>query len=433
MNQAIAESVQAMVRPGRAQDLYYIDEDEARKQAFPCIANTRYLQQFSNLSSGSSTFLIPPANGVQHIIVVLKYTAAQLQTMSTAGSVSGFGLGRGWGYSAINRISVRYGGSSQFFFSGQQVLARALRQMPNGSARDALLQLGGGAVLSAADYSKDQVALIYLALPHQIPSSMGDTDHALPTDLLTSQIQVTCELNPAAAFWSVNTPATAATLPSGFNNAYFQVQQLQFDSQDSSLARRIDMNTHAYAMPLPSFDQQVVQIPLGAGASPTQTASLVASGFRAGEVRAIQAWLTRTGDTSGATKNFGAWYNPSSITMLYAGEVYARFEDGTSQIWNLVNGVQQPAANTILLTWNSGTLVYDTGVGALQSWCMLPFSQPHLQESLTNVLVSGKAVTNGIINLQVSPPSAGDDWILNLVYVYNSTLLFSKGTCDYVF
>jgi hypothetical protein len=64
---------------------------------------------------------------------------------------------------------------------------------------------------------------------------------------------------------------------------------------------------------------------------------------------------------------------------------------------------------------------------------MLPFSQPHLQESLTNVLVSGKAVTNGIINLQVAPPFAGDDWVLNLVYVYNSTLLFSKGTCDYVF
>ena len=323
--------------------------------------------------------------------------------------------------------------SSQFFFSGQQVLARALRQMPNGSARDALLQLGGAAVLAPADYANDQVALVYLALPHQIPSSLGDTDHALPTDLLTSQIQVTCELNPAAAFWSVNTPAVASALPNAFDNAYFQVQQLQFDSQDSSLARRIDMNTHAYAMPLPSFDQQVVQIPLGAGASPTSSASLVASGFRAGEVRAIQAWLTRTGDTSGATKNFGAWYTPKNITMLYAGEVYARFEDGSSQLWNLVNGVAAPAANTILLTWNSDTLVYTTGVGALQQWCMLPFAQPHLQESLTNVLVSGKAVTNGIINLQVSPPSTGDDWVLNLIYVYNSTLLVSKGTCDYVF
>lgn len=432
MNQAIAESVQAMVRPGKAQDLYYIDEDEARKQAFPCIANTRYLQQFSNLSSGSSTFLIPPANGVQHIIVVLKYSAAQLQAMSTGGTVAGFGLGRGWGYSAISRISVRYGGSSQFFFSGQQILARALRQMPNGSARDALLQLGGNAVLSTADYANDQVALVYLALPHQIPSSMGDTDHALPTDLLTSQIQVTCELNPALQYWSVNSPATTATLPQSLNNAYFQVQQLQFDSQDSSLARRIDMNTHAYAMPLPSFDQQVVTIPLGAGAGPNVNSQIVASGFRAGEVRAIQAYLTRTGDTSGPTKNFGAWTTPKNITMFYAGEVFARFEDGSSQLWNLVNGVQAPAANTVLLTWD-GTSTYTTGVGALQSWAMLPFSQPHLQEATTNVLVGGKAVTNGIINMQVSPPVAGDDWILNLIYVYNSTLLFSKGTCDYVF
>lgn len=432
MNQAIAESVQAMVRPGKMQDLYYIDEDEARKQAFPCIANTRYLQQFSNLASGSSTFLIPPANGVQHICIVLKYSATQLGTMSTAGTVAGFGLGRGWGYSAIARVSVRYGGSSQFFFSGQQILARALRQMPNGSARDALLQLGGAPLLATGDYANDAVALVYVALPHQIPSSLGDTDHALPTDLLTSQIQVTCELNPASAFWSLNGSATAATLPPAFDNAYFQVQQLQFDSQDSSLARRIDMNTHAYAMPLPSFDQQVVQLQLPAGSGSTSTpASLVASGFRAGEVRAIQAWLTKAGDTSGATKNFGAWYNPKSITMLYAGEVFARFEDGSSQLWNLVNGTAAPAANSILLDWN-GSTAYDA-VANLQSWCMLPFSQPHLQEATTNVLVGGKAVTNGIINLQVLPPSAGDDWVLNLVYIYNSTLLFSKGTCDYVF
>jgi hypothetical protein len=306
--------------------------------------------------------------------------------------------------------------------------------MPNGSARDALLQLGGNAVLSTADYANDQVALIYVALPHQIPSSLGDTDHALPTDLLTSQIQVTCELNPASQFWSVNGSATVSTLPAAFDNAYFQVQQLQFDSQDSSLARRIDMNTHAYAMPLPSFDQQVVTLPLGAGASPNGSpVQLTATGFRAGEVRAIQAWLTRTGDTSGPTKNYGAWYTPLNITMLYAGEVFARFENGSSQLWNLVNGVQAPAANTVLLTWNSGSGTYTTGTGALQSWAMLPFAQPHLQESLTNVLVGGKAVTNGIINLQVNPPTTGDDWVLNLVYVYNSTLLFSKGTCDYVF
>jgi hypothetical protein len=275
---------------------------------------------------------------------------------------------------------------------------------------------------------------------------MGDTDHALPTDLLTSQIQITCELNPPSVFWAVNTPATVSTLPTGFDTAYFQVQQLMFDSQDSSLARRIDMNTHAYAMPLPSFDQQLVQIPLGPGAGPNAAAKqIVATGFRAGEVRAIQAWLTKGSDTNTtAYKNFNAWYSPKSVNMLYAGEVYARFGDSSSQLWNLVNGVQAPAANTVWLQNYAGG-VYATGRGALMGWAMLPFSQPHLQESTTNVLVGGKAVTNGIINLEVVPPpyldptsgnlvsTAADDWVLNLVYVYNSTLLFSKGTCDYVF
>ncbi len=42
-------------------------------------------------------------------------------------------------------------------------------------------------------------------------------------------------------------------------------------------------------------------------------------------------------------------------------------------------------------------------------------------------------ITNGIVNLQVQTPSAQSDWVLNVSYLYNTTLLFSQGTCDYVF
>ena len=42
-------------------------------------------------------------------------------------------------------------------------------------------------------------------------------------------------------------------------------------------------------------------------------------------------------------------------------------------------------------------------------------------------------ITNGIVNLQVTTPSAQSDWVLNVSYLYNTTLLFSQGTCDYVF
>jgi hypothetical protein len=33
----------------------------------------------------------------------------------------------------------------------------------------------------------------------------------------------------------------------------------------------------------------------------------------------------------------------------------------------------------------------------------------------------------------VTAPSAQSDWVLNVSYIYNTTLLFSQGTCDYVF
>jgi hypothetical protein len=47
--------------------------------------------------------------------------------------------------------------------------------------------------------------------------------------------------------------------------------------------------------------------------------------------------------------------------------------------------------------------------------------------------VHGKAITNGIINLDIQTPTAQSTWKLNVSYIYNSTLLFSQGTCDYVF
>jgi hypothetical protein len=63
----------------------------------------------------------------------------------------------------------------------------------------------------------------------------------------------------------------------------------------------------------------------------------------------------------------------------------------------------------------------------------LPFAQTLEGEGSMNTLVHGKPITNGIINLDIITPTAQSDWVLNVSYVYNATLLFSSGTCDYVF
>jgi hypothetical protein len=78
---------------------------------FRTIQNTRYIQAFANLSTGSSVFTIPPNNGIQDVVLVMEIPAGV--NASPVFDGRGLALPRGWGYSAIKQVSFRYGGSSQ--------------------------------------------------------------------------------------------------------------------------------------------------------------------------------------------------------------------------------------------------------------------------------------------------------------------------------
>ena len=245
---------------------------------------------------------------------------------------------------------------------------------------------------------------------------------------LTQQIQVTVELNPIASIFSeaagaAGTPATTLSF------AEFQVQQVLLENQGDALARRVDMTTHALSYPV-NFVQQEVIIPLANATSQAVTLT----GFRSGEVRNIQVWITKDSDTSGAIVNPFSWYAPEDLIMTYAGEIYARFDKGSGALWNLVNGRQSSAVNEVA--------VADAGGGAcsittpyLGRWLELPFAQTYDDLTAHSTYTAGKAITNGIINLQFNLPqglAAAADYKLHVSYVYNAVLTFSQGTCDYV-
>jgi hypothetical protein len=182
MESSLSESVQQLVRPGKCVDLYYPDPETAEKACFRTVQNTRYVQQFANLTGGSSVFTIPPNNGIQDVVITLELPAS-----GEAGFVAnGLAIPAGWGYSLIKQISYRYGGSSQYFLSGQQLLQATLRKAPNASARDDLFNLGGtaaaGGAAAAGDFAVRQRAYLWLPLPHTIPTAEGKLP-PLPTDL----------------------------------------------------------------------------------------------------------------------------------------------------------------------------------------------------------------------------------------------------------
>ena len=408
-----------MVRPGEEVDLYYYDSATSKKQVWPTTVNTKYVQQFNNLTGGSSVFTIPPQQGMQD--VVCTFVLPQL----TSATANGLALNRGWGYQLINRVSFRYGGSSQYFLSGSQILQNAVRGQPSREAASDLLVLGGQAALPADLAANAQYASVVLTLPHATPSGVGKA-HPFPSDLLTQQIQVTVELLSPASIFSVAAGSTG-TAPTALASANFQVQQVILNNAGDALARRVDMAENAYAFPA-EFVQQAQVIPLANSASPQ---SVVLTGFRSGEVKAIQIWLNRASDTSGAVQNPWNWVLPTTVEMTYAGDVYARFDAQSSTLWNLINGDKYPGYSSIALADNgSGGF---TSASQVSTYVELPFAQPFVNDDEHNVLVHGKPITNGIVNLLVQTPSAQSDWVLTVSYVYNTTLLMSQGTCDYVF
>ena len=415
-------STQDMVRPGRPEDIYYYDGETARKQAFPTTVNTKFVQGFQSLGTATSgtqaVYTFPPQNGLQDVMVQFELTL----TGTTGNVLTTCGLPRGWGYALINRVSFRYGGSSQYFLTGQQILQLALKRQRNNTAMDNLLTLGGSALPAGSTANGTKVyANCVLTLPHSTPCGSGKAN-PFPTDCLTQQCQITVETNS----WN--------SIVGGTNNgqvvlsaASFVAQQVMLNNQADALPRRVDMSVNAYAFPA-EFVQQQQTITLAATASAQE---VVLTGFRSGEVKSLQIWLTKPADVALNGKNDPFyWYLPTRVQMTYAGDIYARFENASSPLWYLINDEKTPAVQVAGIDANGAAIVYSPATPS--QWVELPFSQTLIDEDAHHTLVHGKPITNGIINLNLTTPDASQ-YTLNVSYIYNTTLLISQGTADFVF
>jgi hypothetical protein len=440
-------SIQEMIRPGEPIDMYYYSGETSKKSAFPTTQNTKYTQNFNNLTGGANVFLFPPQCGLQHVVVSMTIPALG----SVSGSLDYLALPSGWAYALIRSVSFRYGGTSQFLISGSQLLQNALRDQTSRTSMDDIVNLGGN-YLSGDDFLKPNTASIVLRLPH---CSASGVNLSLPfaTDCLTQQCQIILEMINVNDMYSNATltqttptpnPAACASLAA----AYFQVQQVMFNNMGDALARRVDLSSKAYAFPC-QFTQQLVQVNLQNSTNPQ---TVVLSGFRAGSVVALEMWLSDNLDNLPASQrvqggvnnpyNPNKWYSPVSVEMLYAGDIYARYNNGTGKLFNLLNSNKSPIFDIADITYNGAVVQNSPVLPFASEWLELPFAQALCDEDAHYILLHGKAITNGIINLNnlivpyqsggISPPS-GAGWTLNVSYIYNATLLFSQGSVDYVF
>ena len=316
--------------------------------------------------------------------------------------------------------------------SGQQLLAKVLRQVRTQSQATALLQLGGSAVYNApggvagtGDFAINQYA--YVVVPVWCMPGSDGLNVPLPADTLAQQVQITCTLNSPSQFWLNN--GTASPLPpAAFDTAVFQVEQLCMVDRGMAIANHVDLNTHELLMPI-VFDQQELQVKIPVNSNVLASPfSATLTGFRSGQVKSIQCWLTKDTDTA----NPLLWYAPAVATVLYAGTIYANYSvAGSSVIWNTLDGTKPPSNSYTKLTNNGpGNLFTATPVGS--NYALLPFANPTGDDYSAEVLTHGKPILNGLVNLQIVAPTA-DAYTLHVTYIYNSTLVFSKSSAEFRF
>lgn len=390
MQNELTESVQASIRPGEMKDLMYPGETTVCKQAYPSVVNTRFVQQFTNLGAGSSQLIISPNGGVSDIIL-------QFATPTTASGANytSAALPTGWGYALINRISVRYGSSAQYFWSGAQVYCQNVLDAETDTKAANLAQLGGqagvGVGAASAGGCSGATAFVYLKLPHNSCRASGKP-LPFPTDLLVQPLVVTVELFSLASV-IVNQAAQVplATAPTALASASLQAKQEMLTDSSDQLARRVDMNSHAMTFPLPYFCQQETQVAIsGAGA---QNVNL--TGFRAGECKQIVLWFTPTtvgGGPNAQTPGSGNyqplyWTQMTDVQLTYNGEVFNRFDSGSSALWNVVED-QKSAGVTGLVAMNSGSAGSPAQI--VQSYVKLDFAQVSVPSERESVLIHGK-------------------------------------------
>lgn len=425
MQYEITQAVQSAITPGEHFDNYYASEETTKKTAYSTLMDNRFTVALTSLSAGSTSVInFNPDQGMSDIVLTL-----QLPVTSQSVSYTNAGLDAGWGYRAIKQLGIRIGGSSLYYWSGRQLAVEAVAECEDSVKRDQLFALGGRASVNCAtDFASGgdvalRTAYVYVKCPWNSPSQQ-EKPVVLPTDLLTQPVQILIELAPMSEVFS-SAGGTVSGLPSAYQTGEVCFRQVHLQDASMLLARRENMNEKAYSLPLRYFSQTAFQAPVPAQADNGQPIQINLTGFRAGQLDDMLLFLVKNSDLA---DGHGLVFQPmSSVRVLVNGLVYYDARNGSADMWALLD--RKTSASWNYAYNNAGSLV-----SAAQSpFVQIPFAQKFDVLTGESAVEGGFPIMNSIVNLSFTVPEADTAYTLFAVYRYASNLLFSKGSCEYIF
>ena len=433
---ANVSSVQDVIRDGEKLDIYYYSKQNLFIQSRPTIRNNKFFQALTSPNVGTNQFIFSPDQGFSDLILIVELKKQGDDNID----YTHYALSRGWMYSLLQNVAVRYGGSSQYFWEAKQIALMNAVDMQDAPSRDTLFKLAGEALMGdnplnqSNDFAVPNFGYLYINLPHNTPNGDGLKMSPLPTELLRQPVLVQVNFNDSRTIFSSDNVA-----PSAFVNvpcvrsANFQAVQVRMVDSANLLTNEEDPNKITYVYPLKYFQQQVVSTVLQSG----EGNQVNITGFRNGSVRSIILWCQRDVDTPTGINaprlfNDNNWYAPVNTQLSINGEIFDVSIGGSSQLLNLVNNKQASELAMTQYQLNAGALVPVAG-GFTATYLKVDFSQHSDPVTSSNLLVAGKSITNSIVNFRCDTPDGQTGWRLYWVSLYNSSLVFSQGNCEYSF
>jgi hypothetical protein len=438
MQAEVALNVQQSIRPGECVDTYYAGKENSLKQCAPTVEDNRFFVNVPSLNSGSSsTITFNPNEGLAEVILTLQLPQPSTVTVDGDPVVGqGLALPLGWGYHFIKRIGYRYGSSQLYYISGAQNLMQALALCEDSGKKQQLMNLGGQALLSSADWADAgaRTGYVYLRLPHSSPALSGGA-LPFPSDILTAPVQIQIDFENFDKVYSSATVAGQApsTYGSAFQSAVVNFTQVTFQDAGDLVARRFDMAKNALTIPLPEgWTQEEVRFPITAPSDGTFQISL--TGCKAGDLKKLRVFFTKDSDLgTGGVYEPNLWYAPSQITFAINGLIYLDSRNGSYQLNNLLRRRTPPTVTYSALALPTVAGDPYTAVDQASTWVEIDLGQPFtIGNSQEVALVHGVPVMNSVMNLTGVLPAAGA-WTAHCEYVLNCSWMASRGSAEFIF
>lgn len=449
----VANTVQ---NPASAISNIYQDNSNMVKAGARVLSQDCFRKTFSSKDLGSSsiTLTIPRNLMVSNVLVHMQFK------FDATNFSAGRYLTASWGFKAIRRIVLTYGGSEQLEISGRGNFERAMSEAETDRKKSALLELAGKFVDSATIATDGLVydAVVPIYLPHSSVNAMRQ----IPFDagLLTDNITIRLDLLDAETLWDtiemVNGTGTRTPLNDSqrkLDKGDWYVKQLALIDSSASKADLVGPNSDMMYNYFFLYPQDYFSSPQTiSGANPKTSLNVNLNGFRSGSVQSLVISVERpqenykvnvaNGSGQGKLNSWGRTYRISNLLITFGGNcIYSAESEEASQLLDLMNNHTDGSYNAqryrLPETTSTNPAVEEIG---RSYYYRVPIAQ--FSEVFRDYLQTGANISsdNMVLTCQIAPTKDNDvgydaarQWVVHVQYIYQAALSIQKGTGSFVF